>query len=435
MFSNAEQYSEALSYLVNHEPCLQRTLTLVDDILFYNDPDLVISYQSPSPTFKRFFRDHFIPIARQVVKYNLYCGFVPWAKNTLPSGEVVPVILPMGTFSWDVKVRNMESKKRKTVDGYEAADISGRNKSVGNVYLSQTSLLQYIVHVVQPMGIDNNEIIVCSTTEPSLPLLSNMSSTSSLNTLANSSSSRFRNRVFLFSPLTSVVHSYCTLERAMHRRAYADDWNTTARIVTSNAPPRMNTDAPSMDMLDSLAGTGSATMGHLAGSYTYDNMQLRFSPYDTVVSNILTKDTGSVGEHCPAVYTLPQHYKIEKLDTLTPVEDVVQLTGDFQRSISQVTGIPLALVQNFESHAGLGASEDPVLMNTLVMLTCKRATKMIEKVLTEMYMHIYHPTTPLSIASQKFMMRFKLKALVEPEEQGGTASKSASTPAKKKKPQ
>jgi hypothetical protein len=411
MFESRQQYTECVNFLVNHEPCMQRSLTLIEDYILSNKPVVTITGKDTSESFSRFFDKHFMVIARQVFRYNLLCGFVPWTVITLKTGEKAPKILPIGSFAWEIRCVDRSRKRQRTGDTSHDSHATGNHidKGKDNIYLDEPVFLKYSVESTLPIGVEVPDIIVTTLTEPSLSAISKDPS-------PYSTSTRFAVANTMFSPIVSVAYSYNRLERALHRRSYADDWNTTARIVTSNNPPRMNNDAPDMGMLDGLAGSGSAGMASTLGSYSYDNMQLRFSPYDTNVQNILTKNNGGPGEHCPSVYTLPQHYKIEKLDTLTPVEDPMQLSADYQRSVSQITGVPLSLVQNFEKNAGLGSGEDPMLMDRLVEQVCKRISLQIQKVLTEMYMYLYHPNTLNDInVESKITMKFKFSHLAVEE--------------------
>jgi hypothetical protein len=417
MFESKQQYIECLSFIVNHEPCMQRSLAVLEDFILSTPPSISITGKEPSMSFNKFFEKHFISIARQVFRYNLLCGFIPWTIITLKTGEKVPKIMPIGSYSWEVRCVD-RPKKRQRVPANEHQDAHKTQQNEENTYVEEPVFLKYHVLSILPIGIEPEDIIVSTITEPSM-------SPAGRGPTQVSSSTRFEAANALFSPLVSVAYSYIRLERALHRRSYADDWNTTARVVTSNNPPRMNTDTPDMDMLDGLAGSGGGALG----CYTYDNMQLIFSSNDTKVENILTKNKGGQGEHCPIVYTLPQHYRLEKMDTLTPIEDIVQLNGDYQRSVSQITGIPLSIIQNFECNAGLGSGEDPMLMDRIVSQVCKRVSLQIQKVLVEMYMHLYHPNTSHHVTVEdKIAIKFKFTHLVVEEPKTAVAPKSTPKP-------
>jgi hypothetical protein len=421
MFESKQQYIECLSFIVNHEPCMQRSLAVLEDFILSTPPSISITGKEPSMFFNNFFEKHFISIARQVFRYNLLCGFIPWTIITLKTGEKVPKIMPIGSYSWEVRCVD-RPKKRQRVPANEHQDAHKTQQNEENTYVEEPVFLKYHVLSILPIGIEPEDIIVSTITEPSM-------SPAGRGPTQVSSSTRFEAANALFSPLVSVAYSYIRLERALHRRSYADDWNTTARVVTSNNPPRMNTDAPDMDMLDGLAGSGGGAMTSSLGCYTYDNMQLIFSSNDTKVENILTKNKGAQGEHCPIVYTLPQHYRLEKMDTLTPIEDIVQLNGDYQRSVSQITGIPLSIIQNFESNAGLGSGEDPMLMDRIVSQVCKRVSLQIQKVLVEMYMHLYHPNTSHHVTVEdKIAIKFKFTHLVVEEPKTAVAPKRTPKP-------
>jgi len=466
MFDTVSQYTECLSFLVNHEPCIQHSFNIVGDCMYAKKPFVLVNNKPLMDSFTSFFDRYFMQPSQLFHRYNMYCGFVPWTVAVLASGERVPKLLPIGSFSWEVKCVSKEERrkylKRRRLNKHTpvafdaptggpvaaggASGYGGASVGVGvggedddencNTYVEQPFFLKYHVKSILPICIVPRDIIVSCMTEPSLPLTQHRSGNSGGFRTAtvgqNPSSTRFDGVSNMFSPLCSVVYSYHRLERAQHRRSYADDWNTTARIVTSNAPPRMQTDAPNMELLDGLAGSsGPSNMAHSIGSYSYDNMQLRFSSHDAKVQDILTKDTGSIGQHCPAVYTLPQHYKLERMDNLIPVEDIAQLSADFRVAVSNITGVPVSLLSESKGGQALNSSsEDPVMTDLLLIQLCQRVGNLIEDTVSGMYAYIYDHGSATKAVARPLRIKWNFSHITPPEPPKPTAAKPAAAASK-----
>lgn len=372
MFLSDVQFQQYLTHLVTHDPCMRSALSIMRHFMFNSPPTVRVRGAPLSQSFEPFFTRYFMSVAHQVHLYQLFCGFIPWTISTLPNGDRVPVVLPIGSFSWEVKPVSTNER---------TASKRSKTGVTGNVYTKPPFFLKYCVRCVSAVGIDAADIIVSELLPPHvIPDQRNEKYD------PQCVSNLYRHA----SPLAAVVFAYARLERATSRRSHADEWNTTARIVTTNTPPRLNTDAPNMELLDGLAGDGVANMASMVGSYTYENMQLRFSSHDTCVEDILKKDAGN---HCPAVYTLPQHYRLERVDRLVPVEDISMLARDYHISISQMTGVSVALLTGESSQASSGLSKtvsmNAMTCDAMLQLVAGELCNIIEELLSDMYEKVY----------------------------------------------
>jgi hypothetical protein len=421
MFETREQYLECITFIANHDPCLQRCITVLEDYMFFNNPVVSINKKPVTDTFRNFFNKYFMVIAKQVFRYNLLCGFVPWTIIKLKSGENIPRLLPIGSFSWEVKAVERDSKRNKRPNYLKTNNRSASTPSSydedgsQNIYIDEPGFLRYVVKPTLSVGLDVQDIIVTSITEPTM-LLPGSGQAAPWGTM------RFDAANVSFSPLVSAAYSFMRLERAMHRRSYADEWNTTARIVTSNTPKGFTSDMPQSNLLNPLTQPPNSHRTPATGRqgfYSYDDMNVVFMSDETHLHDMLTKNKGHNGAHEPSVYTLPADYHIEKLDQLVPVEDCLRLKKDYEQAVAQIASLPLSLVQNFESNAGLGSGEDPNLMDHLVSQTASRVSKQVEAVMVQMYMRIYHNATetsqPAHEAEARFSVKFKFEPLVDPE--------------------
>lgn len=65
--------------------------------------------------FQKHLEKYFLPFCIEAMRYFFICGFVPWHVRRLPStGDLVPEILPLGTFTWHIELRSdRQNRKRK----------------------------------------------------------------------------------------------------------------------------------------------------------------------------------------------------------------------------------------------------------------------------------------------------------------------------------
>jgi hypothetical protein len=127
-------------------------------------------------------------------------GFVAWFTRKLPSGDRVPDVLPLGTFTW-------------SVEPDEHSVIRYR------VQLSTSKVPFVVTEWVQP-GLNVSEGSILHAT--------------------------------VQSPLSHLIEEYRILRETMRRYHHADAWNTTARVIVSSEPKQFNHDSSQKELFDTL---------------------------------------------------------------------------------------------------------------------------------------------------------------------------------------
>jgi hypothetical protein len=170
-----------------------------------------------TPGFAEFVSLHYSSFCENAIRCFYMCGFVPWRLRKIPGGDVVPEVLPIGSFHWKAAVRKKQggvrSKPplRESIHGRQKRALSKQNVPVD---MSETALLAYELKFVHPMPFDECDVEIYEYAQPHMSLDSSC----------------------LISPLAHVIVDYRILRQAQIRHAYADLWNTQAKIVCGYRP-------------------------------------------------------------------------------------------------------------------------------------------------------------------------------------------------------
>jgi hypothetical protein len=69
--------------------------------------------------------EYWVPFCEEAIRMFFICGFVPWHIRRLPStGDLVPEVVPLGTFTWHVELRSERQRRQKRKLEEEAARTS-----------------------------------------------------------------------------------------------------------------------------------------------------------------------------------------------------------------------------------------------------------------------------------------------------------------------
>ena len=126
-------------------------------------------------------------------------GFVPWRVNKLKGGDEIPEVVPSGTFHWYTEI---------------PSDRSG-----AVVQQSERGLVSYRVQITAPLVIRDEDVKIFVYTQPGLDI--------SVNSMLYAT---------VPSPLAHILTDYKNLRCAQIRKAHADSWNTTAKMICSFKP-------------------------------------------------------------------------------------------------------------------------------------------------------------------------------------------------------
>lgn len=197
----AESYHLLLELLTS-EPFLQECLQIIENTCLCRDLEFTIGDAKPAKKFRAFINKHWYPFLRSAIRQQHGLGFVVWTVRTLKTGEKVPEVLPLGTFTWVVE-----------------PEKNGRSSLRYRIQLNIQEVPFHITEWVQPNMNVNEGSILHSTVQ---------------------------------TPLSHLVEEYKILRETMKRHHHADAWNTTARIVVSNDPKEFNHAAHEKEVFETL---------------------------------------------------------------------------------------------------------------------------------------------------------------------------------------
>jgi hypothetical protein len=190
----ADEYQESFSLLlelVHQEPTLAQAFRIIQTQVLQGQFNLHIDGVAATPAFMTFAEDHYTPFCKDAIKAMFTYGFVPWRFRCLQSGDIVPEVLPAGTFTWSIILSN--SMK---MEGNYGDDIS--------------KTLLYDVKLLQTADdITRGDVFIFETTQPTWNIAQGSNLSASYP-----------------SPLSHIIADYKNLRVAMNNKSHADAWNS-----------------------------------------------------------------------------------------------------------------------------------------------------------------------------------------------------------------
>jgi hypothetical protein len=198
----AESYHLLLE-LITSEPFMQECLQTIENICLSRELDFTMHGGTPpSADFKTFINRYYPQFLKNAIRQAHGLGFVVWCVRRLPSGDKIPEVLPLGTFTWSVEM-----------------DPTHRSTLRYRVQLVVKDVPFHVTEWVQPNFNVNEGSILHATVQ---------------------------------TPLAHLIEEYRILRETIRRYHHADAWNTTARIVVSSDPKQFNHDASQKEVFDTL---------------------------------------------------------------------------------------------------------------------------------------------------------------------------------------
>ena len=395
LLGSAEDHLISLNTIVTREPMMQYTVDLLNNLCLNKGVRISVASSKPNQEFQDFFEQYFVSILPNVLRYKMYCGFIPWVVIQHPeTGDRMPVLIPIGSFSWNIRTKqqflnksnknNPPSKRTRRTEGSSKSGNGFDAENQGNVNLEHNCVSEYVVSCSGDIGVSSADVHVINLLDPML-LNSDLGSGSrSGQTSGNPSLGQAQ-----FSPLYVPLQKYLALDVARQRRFYADDWNTTARLFTTKNPPSVQNERAGRDEIP--YGTTRFQQAQMPeGFFTYDNMQLQFQNTSNIVRDALEQAGGKGSEHVPSVYSLPAHYNLVQQPELKPLMDIDMLEKQYRISISQMLGIPSILVDSDSGMSKNTNSDGLPFMSEMMKNTCGALTTLMNKVLLHMYSTVYY---------------------------------------------
>ena len=197
----AESYHLLLELLTS-EPFIQECLQMIENVCLGQELNFKIAgKQQPSAEFAAFINKHYFRFLRNAIRQAHGMGFVAWFTRKLPSGDRIPDVLPLGTFTWSIEP-------------------------------DEHSVIRYRVQMSTGKAVP---FVVTEWVQPNL----NVSEGSILHATVQ-------------SPLSHLIEEYRILRETMRRYHHADAWNTTARVIVSSEPKTFNHDSSQKELFDTL---------------------------------------------------------------------------------------------------------------------------------------------------------------------------------------
>lgn len=386
-----EQSRLLLLELALYEPNITQCFTMLINACITEDITLKVKGQEVTDSFQRFLTKHYKPFCADAIKCMFIYGFIPWFPRKLASGDVIPSILPHGTFVWGVKSIDKEAKRRRLAQYYvqkqhtavnDIKTIKKRNYQRKHAHKddgdhprlsskwrtlevpnfdSESKQVQYQIFL-KHTDLDPQNVFVHDVVTPSLNI-----------------TQQSMHYATITSPLAHILVDYNNLRDAQIRRSYADAWNTTARIFTSCIPPNSAGDAPSRF--------------NLFTTETMDNNETVFNSNIFnlgVRSNTLKRQIDQPSNHHPSLYTLPVHHRLEQLHALTPCEDLNFLLEKYKCDVTSLLGIPYELAYGKTSNLGNARYKESSESHSRVFSnTIQHISQVLEGLISSVYSKLY----------------------------------------------
>ena len=205
--------------LTSSEPTVLRAFNIIESVCLGQGLFCKIDGELCAAKFADFVKKHYLPFVKDSIRAVYAFGFIPFYLKTLPdTGDVVPEVLPHGTFEWNTEVAAADSTSNQQMD---------------------YAIVQYRVIVTAPLPISDKDVYILPHSKPSLGISA------------------------VSSPLSHVLLDYKNLRQAQVRRAHADAWNTTARMICTFKPAFRVQDDPNSALMDFADDTYLRSSGEL----------------------------------------------------------------------------------------------------------------------------------------------------------------------------
>lgn len=419
LLGTPEDHVLCLNMIVTREPMMQYAIELLNNLCLKRGVALSVSRERPDLEFQSFFEQYFVSTLPSVLRYKLYCGFLPWVVHQHPlTGDKMPMLLPIGSFTWYVRTKDMfsnkegtRSKKRRKSARETVFAKEETNPDEFNANLDYNCASEYVVQSAGDMGVHSDKINVINLIDPMLVSI-NVSESAGQSGLHSGRNSNGLGQS-QYSPLYVSLQKYLALDLAQQRRCYADDWNTTARLFTTKTPPATVNERAGRDEIP--YGTTRFQQAQMpSGFFTYENQKLQYQNTSSIVQDALEQTGGRGSEHVPAVYSLPAHYNLVQPPELKPLMDIEFLEKQYRVAVTQSLGIPLHLMDTDTGSSRNISNEDLPFSSEMVKNTCESLTTLMYKVLLHMYSTVYHKDDAKrrgAVAASKVQFRFATEEL------------------------
>lgn len=314
--------------LVTSEPTVLQCFKIIEATCLSQGVFCRVDGVEVTEKFQRFIEDHYIPFCKTAIVAMYTYGFVPWRLRRVGRGDLVPEVLPAGTFSWSTEVGPDEQQSNPGRYPISGGQKRGRGaaeslRGSGGLYEDDTSRL--VVYKIKPSagGVREEDVSLYISTPPSLDVAGGSSLYATVP-----------------SPLASLLTDFKNLREAQKRRSHADAWNTTARLLSTFKPSMRVEDNPSQYLMDFVhenyyapPAVGQSLFPPIQAHNVWQREHVMRRQFIETPSN-----------HHPEVYALPRDHDLVPQQTLSPCEDLPFLLEKFRHDVSALMGVPHEMI-------------------------------------------------------------------------------------------
>jgi hypothetical protein len=333
------------------EPTIQQCFKIIESTCLSQGICCKIDGKLAKDEFLEHLDEHYMSFCRAALRTMLVCGFVPWKTRKIPSGDLVPEVLPLGSFTWFTEPYSSSKKPKAHYHGFESLSVLYRVSPTGGMFKEED--IHVYIYVAPPLDIMNNSILYAT----------------------------------IQSPLAHLLTDYKALRQGQIRRSHADAWNTSAKIITEFNPKLRVEDNPSQYLMDFVhedhfeppAGA-EAMYPHLEAHNVWQREQV-----------IRRQFQENPSTHYPEVFALPRDHTISQPPHLQPCEDVEFLLVKYRKDVCSLLGIPYEMISGQDGGGLKNESATKTMASGRIFSTnMQDYCKHIQRLLTHVYQFIYN---------------------------------------------
>lgn len=294
---------------------------------------------------------YYTPFCAAALRAMCIYGFVPWRMRKLPKGDIIPEVLPMGTFSWHAEPRTKDKELKAHYGDNSTALVIYRVTPTSGMFKEE----DVYIYVFQTPSLDimNNSILYAT----------------------------------VQSPLAHLLTDYKALRQGLIRRSHADAWNTTAKIITEFSPKLRVEDNPSQYLMDFVHEDyyqpppgGESMYPQLEAHNVWQREQV-----------IRRQFSMNPSTHLPEVFALPRDHTVAQQTKLEPCEDIEFLQAKYKGDVCAVLGVPLEMISGKQGGAvGIENTKKTQATGRIFSTNMQYYCKHVQFLLQEVYSTIYN---------------------------------------------
>jgi len=365
---NVRESENLLLELSTSEPTIQQCFRIIESTCLSQGILCRIEGVEATERFQAFIRMHYVPFCKAAVRAMFTYGFVPWRTRKLSRGDLVPEVLPPGSFSWNTEVGPEVMEKAHPSGRPQGKQHQRQHRAMHAENADDATRVSVYNVTPTAAGLDQDEIRIYIFAPPSLDVT-------------------LHSQLFatVSSPLSHLLTDYRNMREAQIRRSHADAWNTTARLISTFKPPlRAADDAIGSSLLDfvhsdyySAPELGQTQMPPLLATNLWQREYHIRRQFHSNPSN-----------HHPEVYALPKDHDVAQQPMLQPCEDVEALTDKYRRDVSALMGIPYEMIGG-QTNGGRDLKARALSSGRLFSTNMDEICYHLQQLLTRVYCAIY----------------------------------------------